>query len=109
MASLGRTTFVSKSGNRYRFKVYPLGTRFRKIGGIFLVALRMHSGASHRHKILYVGNTGDLSQPLAEHRKSQDLLRLGANCVCVQSDASEKSRSNKEQDLITTFCPLGNY
>ena len=38
MASLGKATFKSKTGNHYRFKVFPLGTRFRKISGIYMIA-----------------------------------------------------------------------
>jgi hypothetical protein len=101
--------FKSKTGKQYRFKVFPLGTRFRKISGIYVIAYRAHgANGAHRHKILYVGNTEDFSQPFEKHRKAQDLLRLGANCICVQSDKSETSRSEKEQDLIAAFRPAGN-
>lgn len=109
MASLGKARFKSKTGNQYRFKVFPLNTRFRNIGGIYLIAYRCHSHrGGYRHKILYVGNTEDFSQPFEKHRKSQDLMRLGANCICVQSDKSEESRMEKERDLIAAFSPLCN-
>jgi hypothetical protein len=109
MASLGKATFTSKSGNRYRFKVFPLGTRFRKLSGIYVIAHRAHSiRGGHRHKILFVGNTMDFSQPFEKHRKAQNLVRLGANCICVQSDKSEKSRHDKERDLIAAFSPACN-
>ena len=109
MASLGKAMFKSKSGNQYRFKVFPLDTRFRQISGIYMIAHRDRGNhAGHRHKILYVGNTEDFSQPFEKHRKAQDLMRLGANCICVQSDKSEKSRLDKERDLIAAFSPAGN-
>jgi hypothetical protein len=109
MASLGKTMFKSKSGNHYRFKVFPLGTRFRKISGIYLIAYRAHSThGGHRHKILFVGSTEDFSQPFEKHHKAQDLIRLGANCICVQSDKSEKSRLEKERELIAAFSPACN-
>jgi hypothetical protein len=108
MAALGKATFKSKSGNAYRFKVFPLRTRFRKLGGIYLIAYRAHSQTGHRHKILYVGNTEDFSQPFEKHRKAQDLMRLGANCICVQSDQSKESRQGKERDLIEAFNPACN-
>ena len=109
MASLGKAMFKSKSGNEYRFKVFPLGTRFRKISGIYMIAYRGHDvRGAHRHKILYVGSTEDFSQPFEKHRKAQDLMRLGANCICVQSDKSEESRLEKERDLIAAFSPAGN-
>ena len=109
MASLGKTMFKSKTGKRYRFKVFPLGTRFRKISGIYVIAYRACGAeGTHRHKILYVGNTADFSQPFAKHPKAQDLVRLGANCICVQSDKSETSRLKKERDLVAAFSPAGN-
>lgn len=109
MASLGKATFTGKTGNLYRFRVFPLNTRFRRIGGIYLIAYRSHSKqGGHRHKILYIGNTEDFSQPFEKHGKAQYLMRLGANCICVQSDPSEKSRSGKEQDLIAAFGPACN-
>ena len=67
MASLGKAMFKGDSGKQYRFKVFPLGTRFRKISGIYLIAYRAHgSHGGHRHKILYVGHTEDFSQPFDE-------------------------------------------
>ena len=109
MASLGKAMFKGDSGKHYRFKVFPLGTRFRKISGIYLIACRAHgTDGGHRHKILYVGHTEDFSQPFDTHRKAQDLVRLGANCICVQSDESAESRLAKEQDLVTTFSPACN-
>ncbi len=77
MASLGKATFKSKTGNHYRFKVFPLGTRFRKISGIYMIAYRAHGAhGGYRHKVLFVGNTEDFSQPFEKHHKAEDLVRL---------------------------------
>jgi hypothetical protein len=109
MACLGKTSFKSKSGIRYRFKVFPLNTRFRKIGGVYLIACRDRCDeGGHGHKILYVGASEDFSQLCETHRKTQDLLQFGANCICLQSDQSAESRSKKESDLIAAFSPVGN-
>jgi hypothetical protein len=109
MASLGKTKFKGGSGKEYRFQVFPLGTRFRKVSGVYLIAYRgRNSKGAPRHKILYVGHSEDLSLPFQKHCKAQDLMRLGANCICVQSDKSEASRLAKERDLVTTFSPACN-
>ena len=109
MASLGRTSFKGRSGKQYRFKVFPLGTRFRKISGVYVVANRdQGADGGHRHTVLYVGHTEDFSQPFDKHRKAQDLAQHGANCICVQSDGSEESRMEKELDLIAAFSPECN-
>ena len=92
MTSLGKATVKGESGNEYRFQVFPLGTRFRKASGIYLVTYRGRNAKGRvRHKILYIGQTEDLSQPFEQHRKAQDMRQRGANCICVQSDASEES------------------
>ena len=109
MASLGKAMFKGDSGTQYRFKVFPLGTRFHSLSGIYMIAYRAHAPqGGHRHKVLYVGNTEDFSQPFEKHRKAKDLVKLGANCICVQSDKSEKSRQEKELDLIAAFNPACN-
>ena len=109
MASLGKTIFRGKSGTAYRFKVYPLGTRFRKISGVYIVANRAPgSDGGPRHRVVYVGQTEDFSQPFDKHRKAQEFAQHGANCICVQSDVSEESRLEKERDLVATFSPACN-
>ena len=92
MASLGKTTFKGKSGTTYRFKVFPFGTRFRKISGVYVVGSRTNGGnGSHRIEPIYVGHTEDFSQPFDKHHKAKDFAEQGANCICVQSDADEES------------------
>ena len=109
MASLGKVTFTSKTGDRYRFKVFPLQTRFRKIGGVYLITYRGHGAqGGHRHKILYVGKTEDFSLPFEKPDKVDNLVRLGANCICMHSDPSEESRHKTEQALIAAFSPMCN-
>ena len=108
MASLGRVTLTSASGERYRFKVFPLGTRFRSISGVYLITRRdTRAEGGHRHRILDVGGTEDFSQPYDGYCKVKDLARFGANCICIQSDVSAESRRKKERDLTATFGPKG--
>jgi predicted GIY-YIG superfamily endonuclease len=109
MASLGKTCFTGRSGKQYRFRVFPLGTRFRKRSGVYVVASRAQGAdGGHRHTVLYVGHTEDFSQPLAKHRKAKAFAEQGANCICVQSDESEESRLAKERDLLAAFVPKCN-
>jgi len=62
MASLGKTVFNGGSGKAYRFKVYPLGAKFRKISGLYVISNRSHgANGGYRHAPLYVGHTEDLS------------------------------------------------
>ena len=106
MASLGKVKLTSASGKLYRFRVFPLGTRFKSISGVYLISRRAtRAEGGHRHKILHVGHTEDFSQPFDGYRKAKELVRYGANCICVQTDTSAESRCKKEQDLAATFSP----
>ncbi len=109
MAALGRMVFKGKSGKAYRFKVYPFGTRFRKISGVYIIGSRMPGANGGRRVVaLYVGHTEDLSRPLGQPHKAEEFTQRGADCVCVQSDALEESRLAKERDLIARLHPTCN-
>ena len=109
MASLGKMTSKGRSGRAYRFKVFPLGTRFRKISGVYVIGSRLH-GTNSGHQVvpLYVGHTEDFSQPFERHHKAKAFAEQGANCICVQRDAVEESCTAKEQDLIAAIHPECN-
>ena len=109
MPALGKTMFKGASGRAYAFKIYALGTRFRKLAGVYVITNRSNDAdGRHRHVPLYVGQTRDLSQPLAELQKADAFLENGANCVCLLGDASEQSRLAKQQDLIAAIHPMCN-
>jgi hypothetical protein len=104
MASLGKVRLTSLSGEKYRFRAFPLGTRFRSMSGVYLITCRaVRSEGGHRHKVLHVGNAEDFSHPFDGYRKARELARYGANCICVQNDVSAESRCKKERDLAATF------
>ncbi|MFZ5832901.1 MAG: hypothetical protein ACOY3P_22670 [Planctomycetota bacterium] len=109
MPCLGRKAFKGKSGKVYRFKVYPWGTRFRKLSGVYIIGIRAHATNGTPALVpLYIGQTEDFSQPFGEHRKAQELVDQGANCICLQSDTVEESRIAKGNDLIAGLSPVCN-
>jgi len=109
MASLGDKSFRGRSGRTYRFRVFPFGTRFRKISGVYVIGSRLHAADGGNQVIpLFVGHTDDFSQPFDQHRKAQGFAEQGANCICVQRDADKDSRTAKEQDLIAALHPICN-
>ena len=109
MPSLGNTAFKGRSGQAYRFKVYPLGTKLRRLGAIYVVTNRRRNElGKYRHVALYVGQTEDLSQPFDQHHKAVEFKRHGANSICLQSDDSEDSRVVKQRDLVAALRPACN-
>jgi len=109
MASLGKIKWTGGSGQVYQFKVYPLGTKLRKVSGLYVVTRRRHNPkGGYRHLPLYVGQTEDFSQPFGQHHNAEQFKQRGANCICLQSDSSEDSRLAKERDLIAAIQPVCN-
>jgi len=109
MPSLGNTLFKGRFGKTYQFRVFALGTRFRKISGVYVITNRSRNeGGEREHEVLFVGQTEDLSQPFDRHRKAKELQQHGANCICLQSDNSEGSRLAKERDLLVVHQPPCN-
>ena len=109
MPSLGSTAFKGRSGRAYRFKVYALGTKLRRLSGVYVVTKRRRNEqGKYGHIALYVGQTEDLSQPFDQHHKAAEFLRRGANSICLQSDDSEDSRVVKQGDLVAALRPACN-
>jgi hypothetical protein len=109
MPSLGKTSLQGGSGKVYRFAIYPLGTKLRKLAGLYVISNRSHDDSTgHQYEALYVGQTEDLSQPFDRHHKSKEFDRCGANCIFLHKDESEDSRIEKERDLIAALHPPCN-
>ena len=71
MALLGKMVFKGKSGRAYRFRVYPFGTRLRKVSGVYIVGNRSQNTDGVRDVVpLFVGHTADFSEPFTRHSKA---------------------------------------
>ena len=92
MALLGKIKLTGRSGQQYRFRVFPLGTRFRKLSGVYVIANRSRRATGElRHTVVYVGNTEDFSQPFAAHRKANEFAQALREPI-----ASACSRMNRK-------------
>jgi hypothetical protein len=109
MPALGKRSFKGESGTAYRFQLYAYGTRLRKRSGVFVVTNRTRrSEGGYDHDVLYVGQSEDLSRPFVDATHNDELVTLGANCICLLSDLSQESRLAKKRDLIASLHPLCN-
>jgi hypothetical protein len=97
-------TFKGKSGERYRFQAWVLGTRFKAVGGVYVVTRRSFEDRTFQSKASYqllaIGQTNDLSVPFATRTEYGKLTEQGANCICVYAVADEKRRIEIEKDLV---------
>ena len=110
MPAIGKTMFKGQSGTRYRFKVFPLGTRFRKLSGVYVVAHRGRDDAGRvRHAALYVGHTADFSESLVRARQVERFRgawrRIASACSPTKL---AESRVKKQQDLLASLSPQCN-
>lgn len=99
MVAEDRVTVTGQSGTRYDFDVYPWGTSFNPVGGLYLV-LKKQIG---NYGILYIGQTGNLSERFENHHQAPCFNRNGKTHVAVRSEGSEQKRLTIETDLIRNY------
>jgi hypothetical protein len=97
---LANVRFNGKSGTRYAFTAYPLGTVFSEgFGGVYVVT-RRREGKSSRfvHRKIHTGQSEDFRQPLASDDGT--FSAKGANCICVLAEKDKDARQKIELDLV---------
>lgn len=105
MAAEETITATGKSGKKYEFRVYPWGTSFKALGGVYLVLKRKPDGS---YDVIYVGQTGDLSERFEDHHKQGCFNRNGKTHIAVRVEAVERTRLAIEADLIVNYNPPCN-
>jgi hypothetical protein len=97
-------TFQGKSGTRYAFQAWPMDTRFKPRGGIYIVTKRECLNRTFRamatHRCLAIGQTADFAASVLTKAELSKLEGRGANCICVYAVADAASRLEVEKDLI---------
>ena len=103
MATYGGITFAGKSGEKYYFHAWPLETRFKSVGAVYFVTKRSFNNKTYRiagHEGIYIGQTENLSDPVATPLRTERFMKHGANCVCVHLVADEERRLAVVRDLL---------
>lgn len=105
MTALGSIGFRNAQGHSYEFHIYPMNAAFKPgQGGVYVVTSRNDGeGHHHGHRILFVGETADFAQALAEHEKSGTFEGLNANCCCIHHVQEEKSRKHIAAELTAKY------
>lgn len=99
MAKEDTVAVTGQSGTRYDFDVYPWGTTFNPVGGLYLVLKKQ----TNNYGILYIGQTGDLSERFDNHHQAQCFNRNGKTHIAVRSEGAEQRRLAIETDLIRNY------
>jgi hypothetical protein len=98
------TTMTGDSGEAYEFEVYALDAKLDAVGTVYAVTRK----EGKRHVPLYFGQTGDMSNRLNGHHKSECFDEKEADFLCVHRDDDRDSRLKKELDLIIRYHPTCN-
>jgi excinuclease UvrABC nuclease subunit len=105
MAKITDMTFTGKSGTAYSFGLYPRETTFKALGGIYAFTKEKPDG---KHTVIYIGQTGDLSERFDDHHKNDCFDKNGANFISVLLEDSEAKRLKIETDLVDNYSPTCN-
>ena len=104
MPKVGTISVTGASGRTYVFDVYPWGTQFNPVGAVYLVLRKNQINYS----ILYIGQTGDLSERFDDHHKRPCFDRNNKTHVGIYLESSESKRLGVESDLLGRHSPPCN-
>lgn len=91
---------VTWLGNK--FNVYGPDTTWREVPGIYIFAKPISPG---RWSALYVGQTGNFRERLANHERWPEAQRKGATCIHARVVDRQAERDSLEELLIRECLP----
>lgn len=93
-------------GTQYTYWLYPIGAPFDAQPGNYFFARLNPDG---RYTVLYIGETGDLSERFDNHHKMPCVKANGGTHIAAhKSAANQQVRRTEEQDLIAAYHPVCN-
>ena len=102
---LGTITLIGRSGSSYQFNIWGRSTKFNPAAAVYVQSKVASNG---KYDIIYVGQTGDLSQRPLDHHKTECFDRHGADKLLIRAEGNEQTRLNIETDLIQGYRPPCN-
>ena len=95
-----------KSGKKYGYWINAIGTPMKAVPGNYIFASETEP---HKHRPIYIGQTGDLSERFDNHHKMPCIRQNGATHIHThESSADEAIRKAEEADLIDRLHPVCN-
>lgn len=99
----------------YRFTLYPIGTLFNHIAGIYAF-LKFNPGLAGEYtadyqipttgyQLLYIGITHNFNVRLGAHHKMAQALELGMTHIGILRIRSGRKRKSAERQLLKTYNP----
>ena len=95
-----------KSGTKYKYWIYKIGTTFTAAPGNYVFAKETKPGT---FEPIYIGETGDPSERFDNHHKMPCIRKYGATHIHVHTNAGgEAARKTEEADLVQKQNPPCN-
>lgn len=106
MTDLGFHIWTGQSGQKYRYTVYMFGTLFGPGPANYIFAREVRPG---QYTPVYIGHTGDLSEPFDNHLAMQCMRLNRATHIHIRhTDLREELRRAERSDLISVWNPPCN-
>lgn len=109
MGKVNTLGLKGKSGESYVFDIHPMDQEFNAVAAVYVIMCRYKdSKGAHIHKVIYIGETEDLSERFENYHKADCLTRHKATFICTHPGDDADSRLAKEDDLIKRHNPICN-
>ena len=127
MAKNAECIWTGKSGKKYTYESYPIGTKFDKMPGNYIFAKESFAGIGTKSILnagteiktkeyspedwsaVYIGQTSDLHERLNNHEEMNASILKGATHIHINKSNSDKEmRMKEEADLIANHSPPCN-
>lgn len=105
MSNIPTYNWTGKSGKRYTYYVYPVGSKFAEKPGNYGFCKKNAAG---NWVPRYFGQSGNLRDRLGKHEKEVCAIANGATHVHAHLNAHETDHLAEERDLIRRFNPACN-
>jgi excinuclease UvrABC nuclease subunit len=108
--SNNQLTLTGKSKDQYIFTdIYALESDFPDVSGIYVFTKRKRTeSGGFNHHAIYIGQADSFKNRFSSHHKEKDILKEGANAVCLMAVGKQGQRDLIEVDLIKNYNPCCN-
>ncbi len=74
------------------------------MAAIYVFSQRYLDDSTYRHRLIYLGQTSDLSTRYDNHHKETDITSNFGNCIWIHVfNGTEKEREEAEIDLLASY------
>ena len=98
-------TLTGKSQQVYTFNLFPIGTNLKSGAGCYAFVKDL---TNNQYPLVYIGETGDLSERFDSHHKMPCIRQNGATQIGVHRTNSKQAAQNIEEDVLGRYSPPCN-